>query len=326
LPDGQVNYYNQQWYSYTGLSNEETVQNGWEKVIHPDDLRNTLDKYLAALKSGEVFEAENRYRRSEDSAYRWHLSRAVPLRNEDGEIVFWAGTATDIEDQKKEMERKDEFISIASHELRTPLTSVKGYLQLILSYKKEESPAMVKQYASKANIAINKLQHLINDLLDVSKIQAGRLEYAFSAVNLSDVIKTCIENASHIYPDNKFTFEDENDFLVFGNAERLEQVVMNLVSNAVKYSQQNKNVAIKTGKHFNYARVSVTDYGIGLSDEEKERVFERFYRVEDKAHMSSGLGMGLYISAEIIRNHKGEISVESELGKGATFYFDLPLL
>ena len=326
LPDGQVNYYNQQWYSYTGLSKEETVQNGWEKVIHPDDVKSTLDKYLSSMKTGEIFEIENRYRRGADGAYRWHLSRAVPLRDEEGEIVFWAGTATDIQDQVKEMERKDEFISIASHELRTPLTSVKGYLQLIQSYKKEESPAMVKQYASKANIAINKLQHLINDLLDVSKIQAGRLDYALTAVNLSDVVKTCAENAGHVYPDNKFTLEEENGLLVFGNDERLEQVIMNLFSNAVKYSQQDKNVNIKISKYDNYARVSVTDHGIGLSDEEKERVFERFYRVEDRAHISSGLGMGLYISAEIIRNHKGEIGVESELGKGATFYFDLPLL
>jgi two-component system phosphate regulon sensor histidine kinase PhoR len=170
-PNGDVDYYNQQWYSYTGLSVEESKKQGWQKAVHPDDLAITLDKYSAAIKSGNIFEVENRYRKGSDGSYRWHLNRAVPLRNEKGDIVFWVGTATDIEDQKREMERKDEFIGIASHELKTPLTSLKGYLQLISNYKKEEIPAVVKQYIAKANIALNKLQRLINDLLDVSKIQ-----------------------------------------------------------------------------------------------------------------------------------------------------------
>ncbi len=325
LPSGEVNYYNQQWFSYTGLSFDETMQWGWQNVVHPDDLQRTMDTYLAALKSGETFEMENRYRRF-DGVYRWHLNRALPLIDEDGEIVFWVGTATDIEDQKKELEKKDEFIGIASHELKTPLTSLKGYLQLVISYKKEEIPPKVKQYIEKANIALNKLQRLINDLLDVSKIQAGKLEYAFGTVNITLLIKTCIENADHIYPENKFVNEDGNDFLVNGNAERLEQVLMNLISNAVKYSTQNKTVVVKTERIDDHLRVSVIDEGIGLSEDQQERIFERFYRVEDKKYMTSGLGMGLYISAEIINNHEGRIGVESTLGHGSIFYFELPLV
>jgi two-component system CheB/CheR fusion protein len=324
-PNGDVDYYNQQWYSYTGLNLEESKKQGWQKVIHPDDLANTVDKYNAAIKSGHIFEVESRYKKSSDGSYRWHLNRAVPLHNEKGEIVFWVGTATDIEDQKKEMEKKDEFIGIASHELKTPLTSLKGYLQLIVNYKKEELPDVVKQYVAKANIALNKLQRLINDLLDVSKIQAGRLEYALENVDICDLIKTCIEENTHIYPNYNFVNEAQTECIVKGNAERLEQVLMNLINNAVKYSQDNKTVIIKTTKLDKYLRVSVTDFGIGLSHEQRKRIFERFYRVEDKKNMTSGLGMGLYISAEIIRSHNGIIGVDGELGKGATFYFDLPL-
>jgi two-component system CheB/CheR fusion protein len=325
-PNGQMSYYNEQWYSYTGLTEEETLQGGWQKVMHPDDYKNSMEKFGAALKSGGTFETENRYKRGTDGAYRWHLNRALPLRNEDGEIVFWVGTATDIEDQKKEMEKRDEFIGIASHELKTPLTALKGYLQLVTNYKNGELPALVNQYVQKANKALNKLQVLVNDLLDVSKIQAGRLEYALSEMNLSDLIDTCMENAEHIYPNNTFEKQDGHNFMVMGNAERLEQVLMNLLSNAVKYSKENKKVIIKTAKIGNDIRVSVTDFGIGLSDDQKERIFERFYRVEDKKHLAAGLGMGLYISAQIIHNHKGKIDVDSELGKGATFYFDLPLV
>ncbi|HEY8930975.1 MAG TPA: ATP-binding protein [Mucilaginibacter sp.] len=326
LPSGEVNYYNQQWYTYTGLDTGETKKWGWEKVVHPDDWPHTFEKYKAALQSGGVFEVENRYRRGYDGAYRWHLNRALPLRNENNEIVFWVGTATDIEDQKQEMARKDEFIGIASHELKTPLTSLKGYLQLISSYKRDDLPQAVKQYIEKANTSLNKLQRLINDLLDVSKIQAGKLEYEFNPVNLTELIKTCVENAEHIYPANKFINHDGHNYMVKGNAERLEQVMMNFINNAVKYSPGSREVNIQTSVTDDRVCVSVTDHGIGLSAEQMERIFERFYRVEDKKHMTSGLGMGLFISAEIIKYHGGEIGVTSELGHGSTFYFELPLI
>jgi two-component system phosphate regulon sensor histidine kinase PhoR len=326
LPNGEPDYYNQQWYTYTGLNFEESKKGGWEKVIHPDDLELTNERYSGALKTGGVFEIENRYKRASDGAYRWHLNRAVPLRNEEGDIVSWAGTATDIEDQKKEMEKRDEFIGIASHELKTPLTSLKGYLQLMASTKKDEIPPKVVQYIDKANYALRKLQSLVNDLLDVSKIQAGKLEYALSPINISDLISTSVENANHIYPENTFENKDGGEFLVNANQERLEQVLMNFISNAVKYSHQNKTVIVKTERRKNVVRVSVTDFGIGLSEDQKKHIFERFYRVEDKKYLTSGLGMGLYISAEIIHNHKGEIGAESKLNKGSTFYFELPLV
>jgi two-component system phosphate regulon sensor histidine kinase PhoR len=325
LPTGEVDYYNDRWYNYTGLSFEDTKKWGWQNVVHPDDIKLTTERFLASLKSGEIFDVENRYRRA-DGVYRWHLNRALPLRDENKDIVFWVGTATDIEDQKQEMDRKDEFIGIASHELKTPLTSLKGYLQLITVYKKDDLPASVKQYIAKANVALNKLQRLVNDLLDVSKIQAGRLEYAMGSLNLAELVNTCIENAEHIYPSNLFVIEDGHTYLVNGNSERLEQVIMNLINNAVKYALDDKKIIVKTTKIDDKVRVAITDFGIGLSEDQRNRIFERFYRVEDKKYMTSGLGMGLYISAEIIRNHHGQIGVESEPGKGSTFYFDLPLL
>ena len=324
LPDGEVNFYNQRWYEFTGLTFEQSKAWGWQAVVNPDDIALTTEKYMNALQSENIFEVENRYRRY-DGTYRWHLNRAVPLRDEKGEVVFWVGTATDIEDQKQEMERKDEFIGVASHELKTPLTSLKGYLQLI-SYKKAELSPSVKQYIDKAIVALNKLQNLVNDLLDVSKINAGRLEYSMEPVNLTELLQSCIENAKHVFPLFEFINDFEREFTVNGNAERLEQVVMNLINNAVKYSPTSRSIIVKASQNGNYVRVYVTDYGIGLSDKQQERIFERFYRVEDKKYMSSGLGMGLYISQEIINHHNGKIGVQSELGQGSTFYFDLPLV
>jgi len=224
------------------------------------------------------------------------------------------------------MDKKDEFIGIASHELKTPLTSLKGYLQIMSIYRKEDIPATIKQYIDKANISINKLHHLINDLLDVSKIQAGRLTYLLTDVNLANMIATGVENATHIYPGFHFEHDIEPELMVHGNPERLEQVLMNLISNATKYSDEGGKIIVKAYKLDGHVRVSVTDFGIGLSEEQREKIFERFYRVEDKTYSTSGLGMGLYISSEIIKHHKGIINVESQLKKGSTFYFELPLL
>jgi len=326
MPDGRVNFFNERWYNYTGIGFEQSMGWGWREAIHPDDLEIFMEKYREALQTGRTFEVENRYRRGRDGVYRWYLNRATPLKNESGEIILWVGTATDIEEQKKELERKDEFIGVASHELKTPLTSLKGYLQLILLHKKDDIPDTVTQYINKAVIALGKLQFLVDDLLDVSKIKAGRLSYSMNVFNLKDVVTTCADNARAMNPNYTFEVQNTEDFMINGNAERIEQVLMNLINNAVKYSNGSRSVVIRSFKHGDCARVAVTDFGIGLSEEQEHKIFDRFYRVEDKKNMTSGLGMGLYISSEIINTHNGQIGVESKLGEGSTFYFDLPLV
>ncbi|MFD0748841.1 ATP-binding protein [Mucilaginibacter calamicampi] len=324
LPDGEITFLNKRWYTYTGSTPGPGENNSFRSFVHPQDLKLTEKHYYGALRSGNVFEFENRYKKA-DGTYRWHLNRGIPLQDENGEILFWVGSATDIEEQKQAMDKKDEFIGIASHELKTPLTSLKGYIQLMGMYKKEEVPQPIKLYIAKANIAINKLQHLINDLLDVSKIQAGRLEYMMANVNLAEMVNAGVDSAIQMYPDYIINHNVAPDLPVYGNAERLEQVLNNLVSNAAKYSKAGSQITIEGKVVDGNVRVSVTDEGIGLSTEQREKIFERFYRVEDKTFSASGLGMGLYISTEIINHHKGKIDVQSELDKGSTFYFILPV-
>jgi two-component system phosphate regulon sensor histidine kinase PhoR len=325
LPAGQFNFFNQRWYDYTGLSFDETFEEAWWNVVHPDDLSLTRERFQHSIKTGEVFEIENRYKRN-DGIYRWHLNRAIPLKNDSGELLFWVGTATDIDDQRKAIEKKDEFIGIASHELKTPLTSLKAYLQLMANYKKDEIPGQIKSFIVKAEGSLNKLQTLVNDLLDVSKIQAGKLYFSQSPVNVNELVATCVENAGHMFPDYHITYRTAGNFQINGNMERLEQVLMNLINNAVKYSPLNKDVILSVEKDHNNVVISVTDFGIGLSPEQQEKIFERFYRVDDKNFLASGLGMGLYISMEIVNNHKGKMGVESTINKGSTFYVLLPLL
>jgi two-component system phosphate regulon sensor histidine kinase PhoR len=325
LPSGQFNFFNKCWYDYTGLSVGAGFDESWDCIIHTEDLPATRERFSSCMKSGEIFEIEHRYKRN-DGIYRWYLNRSIPLRNETGEILFWVGTATDIDDQRKAIEKKDEFIGIASHELKTPLTSLKAYLQLISNYKKEPVPSQVKTFIVKAESSINKLQILVNDLLDVRKIQAGKLHFSQYPLSVNELISNCAENAGYMFPDYNIIYKPGVDINVNGNTERLEQVIMNLIHNAVKYSPLNKDIILSFIKEGSQVRISVTDYGIGLSANQNDKIFERFYQIDGQSFMAGGLGMGLYISMEIIKNHKGTIGVQSRINKGSTFYILLPLL
>ncbi len=324
-PDGFMDYYNQRWYDYTGLNFEQTIELDWQPALHPDDLENKRLAWEKSVQTGEDFELQCRFKNAEDGQYRWHLGYAVAYKDETGRIVKWFGTNTDIEEQKQEMEKRDEFIGVASHELKTPLTSAKGYIQLIDAYQKESLPAAVKTFVKKASDSLNKLQILVNDLLDVSKIQAGKLTFSIASVNLDELIFNCVENASHIFPSAIIVNRYSGNFVANGNFERLEQVLMNLINNAVKYSDNDQPIAINAVKIDGFVKISVTDNGIGLTEAQMTRIFERFYRVEDKKFLTSGLGMGLYISSEIIKAHHGFMSVESKFNQGSTFSFSLPL-
>ena len=234
--DGNAHYFNKQWFEYTGLSAEQSKGRGSEHAIHPMDVELKQQAWSEATRNKTAFQVEYRIRRA-DGEYRWHLGKGEPLLDEAGNIIAWFGTSTDIEGQKKELERKDEFIGVASHELKTPLTSLKGYIQLM---EQIELPDSAKLYIEKANASLNKLQRLINELLDVSKIKAGKLKFDLDIVNLTDLLKLCVDNARYIYPSHVITTQLEEYIFVNGNEPRLEQVIMNLINNAVKYSPGKK--------------------------------------------------------------------------------------
>jgi two-component system CheB/CheR fusion protein len=321
-PNGEANYFNKLWCDYTGLTLQKSMGTGSQQVLHPDDRQLAIDTWANAFKNKSRFQLEYRIKRA-DGKYRWHTGIIVPFKNEAGDTVGWIGTATDIENQKKEIEKKDEFISIASHELRTPLTSLKGYIQLIEA--QTNLPADVNLYLTKAISSANKLQHLVNDLLDASKIRAGKLQFSKTIFDLSEIVNACLDSCQYLYPSHKFSKELEKGVIITGNEERLEQVLMNLVNNSVKYSGENKDIMVRCEKKDGYGIVSIIDFGIGMSEAEQSKIFDRFYRVEDKKYHASGLGMGLYIASEIIKEHNGSMAVKSALNEGSVFSFSVPL-
>lgn len=220
--------------------------------------------------------------------------------------------------------KKDEFIGLASHELKTPVANLKGYLQ-ILEKKLPDGDAN-KLFVYKAVQQVNKLTHLISDLLDVTKIETGQLPLSFSSFDLIQVIRDAVELHQYSTNTHKITINCERkDLFIIADQLRIEQVVSNLLSNAIKYSPGTERVNISVSETKNRAKVQVQDFGMGISKEQQDRIFSRFYRVEEMASHISGLGMGLYVSKEIITRHKGSLTVDSELGQGSLFTFEIPV-
>lgn len=217
--------------------------------------------------------------------------------------------------------KKDEFIALASHELKTPLTTIKGYLQL-LSQKEQDKTS--EFFLEKSLNQVNKLNTLIEDLLNMSRIEAGKLEFNFRTFDIRQMLLDLFETFTYSYSSHQIIADLGNDpVFIIGDQQRLEQVVINLMSNAVKYSPDADKVYLKLERIKGNVKVTIKDLGIGLTAQHQKQLFTRFYRVSQNSGVS-GLGLGLYLSKQIIDGHEGKIGVSSEWEKGAEFFFLLP--
>jgi len=231
----------------------------------------------------------------------------------------------EIEFRKQAERKKDEFISIASHELKTPLTSVKGYVQLLeRSVEKGDVPTL-RKHLGKAQVQLEKLNGLITDLLDISKIESGKMKFNMKPFVMDAMLDNVLEIINQSNPEFNIVKKGGFSGEIFGDELRIEQVVINFLTNAIKYSPGTTEVQINVEDRGDRIYVSVRDFGIGISEEQQKNVFEKFYRVEETAIHFQGLGIGLFISSEIIRRHQGEIGVKSTPGEGSEFYFHIPI-
>ena len=223
------------------------------------------------------------------------------------------------------MEKKDEFMNVASHELKTPITTLKAYLQVLQRMMPSTAQSSAGDFINKANKQIKKLTDLVDDLLDVNKIQAGKMIYQFSDIDLATFITEIVEQTQMTTSTHRIVLQNNSKVIINGERNRLEQVLSNFLSNAVKYSPNATEVVVNSELMNGEVKVSVRDYGIGIPANEQEYVFDRFYRVKQSSRKFNGLGLGLFISAEIIKKHGGEIGVESN-SSGSEFYFTIPLV
>jgi signal transduction histidine kinase len=223
-------------------------------------------------------------------------------------------------------EKKTEFISVASHELKTPMTVLKAYTQLA-NMTKEPVSDHLRELLSKIDLQSNKLMTLVQQLLDISKFENGNLQYQMQAVNLNAFLHRQIGVMQHILPYHIFNLNFSEDVDVMIDELRMEQVFSNLIGNAGKYSEKATTITIGTALLGDgMVTISVADQGLGMSEEAKASVFEKFYRAKDVIKSHTGLGMGLYISSKIITDHNGRIWVETAKDIGSTFYFVIPII
>ena len=323
--NGHLNYFNQSVYNFSGLKEDEvTKEGGWLQIVHPDEKDENIKQWLNSVRTGTDFKFEHRFRRY-DGEYRWQLSRAVPQRDAEGKVQMWVGTSTDIQEIKEHDQQKDDFISIASHEMKTPLTTARGYIELLQMVLNEEDQTAFL-YANKANQAVERLHSLVTELLDASKIQNGQLNYNISTFDFNQMMEETIENMQHTTQTHGIQKTGTSSQLVTGDKERLQQVLLNLLSNAIKYSPKADKIIIKVAEQPGNIQVSIQDFGIGMAEEHVEKIFNRYYRVKEQAIHFQGLGIGLFLSSNIILRHNGKLWAESEPEKGSTFYFTIPII
>ncbi|PHN07098.1 hypothetical protein CRP01_07655 [Flavilitoribacter nigricans DSM 23189 = NBRC 102662] len=250
----------------------------------------------------------------------------APVLGEKGEYFGYAFSYIDVTEQENLLRQKDEFLAVASHELKTPVTSILAYTQLLQRQFENSDDLLTYQMLTKINQQINRLTVLINDLLDATKIEQGKLSLRKEEFDFNEMVQEMVEEVQRISSSHKISIRSEENRSVFADRDRLGQVVINFLTNAIKYSPQADRVDVAIEYMPDKVRLSVTDYGMGLSEKDAQMVFERFFRVEGKDRETfSGLGLGLFISSEIVQRHGGKIGVDSTFGEGSCFYFLLPL-
>jgi len=330
--NAQCSFVNDTWIKWTGAPFEQQMGTGWMMKVLEEDKANAHSMFWESMLKREKYSAGFRINRA-DGQLRWCLTEGEPYYDIDGAFAGYAGSVTDITDIRKMEERKDDFIKMASHELKTPITSIKGYIQLLLNIyddaneeKFETSKPMVKTFLNTIAKQVSKLTWLVSELLDLSRIELGKLELNKTSFNLEELIEETAQEAHHTSTRHKISIHHFFKGNVFADKDRISQVLLNLLTNAIKYSPNNDSIEISVEGNDTFVSIKVKDHGIGINKKDHQMIFQRFYRVEGKSEQTyPGFGIGLFISNEIIQRHNGSIFVESNADKGSVFTITLPI-
>jgi PAS domain S-box-containing protein len=349
--DGLCTFFNQTWLDFTGRTLDQEWGVGWAEGVHFEDLQRCLDFYVENFNKRRVFEMEYRLRRR-DGEYRWILDRGHPRTTPDGTFAGFIGSCIDITerralegDLRRAVQVRDEFLSIASHELKTPLTALQLQIDnLHRCLERAQDGQQGGQQGGQQSLRVansaaavaeqsQRLTELVDLLLDVSRINSGRLRFDCSEFDLVDLVRTAVErwrqavnrrqgDSPAPLVESLFTTDLPDRLLGTWDRLRMEQVLNNLLSNAVKYGE-NQPIHVQVSASGARARLQVVDHGIGIAAADQPRIFGRFERAVSSRHYG-GLGLGLWITRQIVESMGGSIGVESESGKGSVFTVDLP--
>jgi len=289
------------------------------------------DKVIAvaedSLLQNESSELEYPIVRYHDKKLRWLCATFYAYKDpENPKIYFFAGTTADITERKLEEQRRSDFIGMVSHELRTPLTAIKAYTNLHQRIAEKNDDKMLVNTMGKVDTQVKRMEAMINGFLDVARLGEGKIQLNTARFDIASLFKIAEENSAVIINSHKVLFSPTDTTLLDADKEKIEQVLINFINNAVKYSPSGTTIEVSCITVNGMAKVCVKDQGMGIPMADQPYIFDRFFRVESEAMRGKkGFGIGLYICKEIIERHQGEIGVESSEGKGSEFWFSLPV-
>jgi PAS domain S-box-containing protein len=341
-PQGALDYVSDRAAEYFGKTPEEVIGEQWLSVLHPDDVDRTLARWRESLQSGRPYETEFRLFNARTRQYHWHLSRAAAQRDEQGEILRWVGTNTDIEERKQveaELRRltdeateadraKSAFLASMSHELRTPLNAIGGYAQLIEMGVRGPINEQQREDLLKIQRSKNHLDALVSDVLDFAKLGAGKVEYDIGPVEVARSIGAVADMVAPQLAARKLRLDIERipeSEHVRADADKVRQILLNLLGNALKFTPAGGSITVTTSRTPTTLAISVSDTGVGIAPEQHERIFEPFVQTTRALNAADqGVGLGLAISRQFARAMGGDLRVEGAVGKGSTFTLTLP--
>lgn len=319
---------NETWETLMGYKKSEVMGKS-ARALSIWPTREAAQRFVKVLKKKKLIRGwEQEFRKKNGESFIAQLSTQM-LKLQGKQVIL--STLIDITERKQMEKRKDEFISIASHELKTPITSLKAYTQIIGQRLEKARDVSNTDLVKRMEFQINRLTGLVSDMLDVTKIQSGKLLLPKEFFDLNDLVKDTVTDIRNIARDgNKFSFTLKGEIKqnVYADKFRISQVLTNLLTNAIKYSPHSNKIIISLSSSNTDAKVAIRDFGIGIPKNEQAHIFERYFQAHAARNQEgrfSSLGLGLYISAEIIKRHGGKIWCISKQGKGSTFSFTLPM-
>lgn len=297
--------------------------------LHEDDRERVLNDVTSAMEINSTegnYDVEYRTVGAEDKKLRWVRAIGKSILDENNRPARFIGTVMDITDRKLEELKKNDFIAIVSHELKTPLTSIKSYIQVLLERAKNDGDRFRIQALTRAEIQANKMASMIQDFLSLARLEEGKINLNMEVFDLNPLMEDVIAEALFLTSNHTIEINHCQHIQLYADKDKIAQVMVNLLSNAIKYSPKGGTITVGCEVVGSQVKISVTDEGIGISRKDQQKLFDRFYRVEnEKIKTVSGFGIGLYLVSEILRYHHSKINVESREGAGSTFYFNLDI-
>jgi PAS domain S-box-containing protein len=334
-PDGFLDYYNRRWYELTGQEEGLAGDESWKPVVHPEDLPRCVERWNRSIETGEPYEVRFRMRLAADGAFRWYLARALAIRDEEGKIIRWFGSGTDIEDMvgaenalREAADRKDEFLAMLGHELRNPLAPMKiGFHLLNLPATTPEKSAELRAMLERQ---VGHLTRIVDDLLDVSRISRGKILLRREAVDLAALAQSSISDHQVLFQTSELALHVDippQPLWIDGDPTRVSQIISNLFHNASKFTDRGGEVFVSIEGAGEFARLTIRDTGMGMSQETLDQVFQAFNQADTSIDRSrGGLGLGLALVKGLVELHGGHVSATSPgLGHGSTVSVEFPL-